>query len=244
MMKNLRYPLLSAGILVSLISGNAAHAAVLGKYVFGANNVGSTSPAAAFEASSVISGLTIGDINLTGSSILSANFFTSISIAGGQPSRILATQTAGTTPALAISNNSYFQFTLTPDPGKTLDLSSISLDAARAGGTARGFAISSSADGFTTTFSSLVGHPATYVPATGIASQEDIYTNYAFDLSPISDTASPVTFRVYSWSSAPVNTIYYDNITVNGAVPEPTTAVIGGLGSLLLLRRRRHAKSI
>ena len=242
-MKNLRNFSVLTGIVISVISMPAASAVVLGQYVFGANNPGSTSPAAAFEASSVASGLTMGNINLTGSAILPANFFTSQTIAGGQPSRILATQTAGTTQALAITNNSYFQFTLTPDVGQTLDLSSISMDTARGGGSARGFAISSSADGFTTLFSSLAGHPATYVPATGIATQEDVYTNYAFDLSAIADTTTPITFRIYSWSSAPANTIYYDNITLNGSIPEPTTASLGVLASILFLHRRRSTSS-
>jgi hypothetical protein len=228
--------------LACLLAGTHVQAAVLGKYVFGADNPGSTSPAAAFEATSVIAGSTFGDINLTGSAITAGNFFTSSTIAGGQPSRILSTQTAGTTVADSITNNSYFQFTVTPGAGQTIDFSSISLDVAKGGGSARGFSIASSADSYATLFSSLAGHPTAYDAAAGIAPQEDIYTNYAFDLSSLSDITTATTFRVYSWSGAATNTIYYDNITLNGsAVPEPASAALGAIGLLTLLRRRRSA---
>lgn len=225
--------------LLCVFAGTHSQAAVLGQYVFGADNVGSTSPAAAFEATSVIAGSTFGDINLTGSAITAGNFFTSQTTAGGQPSRILSTQTAGTTVAASITNNSYFQFTVTPGVGQTIDFTSISLDAARAGGSARGFSIASSVDSYTTIFTSLAGHPAAYNAVAGIATQEDIYTNYAFDLSSLSGITTATTFRVYSWSGAAANTIYYDNITLNGTVPEPASVALGTLGLLSLLRRRR-----
>lgn len=226
--------------LVSLLAATHLQGAVLAKYVFGADAPGEIPPAAAFEATSVIAGSTFGGINLTGSAIAAGNFFTSITIAGGQPSRILATQTAGTTVAASISNNSYFQFTVTPGVGQTIDFSSISLDAARGGGSARGFSIASSVDAYATLFTSLAGHPTAYDAVAGIATQEAVYTNYAFDLSSLSDITTATTFRIYSWSSAAANTIYYDNITLNGtAVPEPAAAALGAFGLLSLLRRRR-----
>lgn len=229
--------------LAVLFTSASVHAAVLGKYEFGINNPGSTSPADAFTATSVLAGSTFGDINLSGSAISAGNFFTSITIGAGQPSRILATQTAGITVATSITNNSYFQFTVTPEVGQTIDFSSISMDAARGGGSARGFSIASSANSYATLFTSLSGHPTAYDPVAGIASQQPSYTNYAFDLSSLADITTATTFRVYSWSGAATNTIYYDNITLNGTispVPEPSAPLIGGLGVLFMLRRRRR----
>lgn len=244
-MKNQSFLAASCAVLALALP---ARAAVLGIYDMGIDNVGQTSPAAAFSPTSVAAGLTFGDINIAGSAITAGGFFTSQTTAGGQPSRILSTQTAGTTPALAMANNSYFQFTVTPDVNETIEFASISVDTARGGGSARGFSVTSSADNFTAIFPSLAGHPATYNAVTGIATQEDIYTNYAFDLSSVGASSSAVTFRFYVWSGAVANTIYFDNITVDGAlqaVPEPSAfAALAGLGVLGLAatRRRRSAR--
>ena len=67
--------------------------------------------------------------------------------------------------------------------------------------------------------------------------------NQNIDLSSITG-AQNVALRVWvgSTSAVPSGGSIFRNITVNGTVvPEPSTALLGGLGMLVLLRRRRGA---
>ena len=135
-----------------------------------------------------------------------------------------------TTPELAITNNKYFQFTITPTTG-TLLPQSLEFDAARGGaGTPRGYAVRSSADNFASTISSA-----------DLATVRPLFTHVTIPLTaPQFQGLSSLTFRVYSYSPAAGNSVDYDNIVFT-AVPEPTSAALL-LGTLLpvALRRRRE----
>lgn len=233
--------LLQTSLVLFALTAVTANAAVIGLYDFGPDNPGSGTPSDAFFPSSVAAGVSFNDINRGASSIADGGFFTSITTAGGQPSRILASQTTSgaTSLADAVTADSYFEFTITPDVGQSIDFNSITLEAARGGGSNRGLGVASSADDYATFL------PDT-LPVTGIETQEDVYTNYAVDVTSLTQITGAVTFRVYLWSGAVTNTIYLDNITADGVIspiPEPSTyAAIFGVGvlGLAILRRLRN----
>lgn len=138
--------------------------------------------------------------------------------------------------AQAVTNNKYFSFTITPDLGYELDLSSLQFKAARGGSsTPRGWVVRTSADGF-----------AANLGSSDIATQRATWTDYTVPLggAQFQDVTVPLTFRFYVYSPAAGQTIEFDNITVNGEVvaviPEPVTALMAGAGLVLLVARRFH----
>lgn len=141
-------------------------------------------------------------------------------------------QANSATAAQAVTNNKYFQFTISPLNQVTLDLESLTFDAARGGsGTPRGYVVRSSFDNF-----------ATNLAQADLLTVRPAYTPVTVNLSSFADTADPVTFRIYSYSPGAGSSVDYDNITVNGnVIPEPTTGLllVAGLG-ICSLRRRRN----
>ena len=79
-------------------------------------------------------------------------------------------------------------------------------------------------------------------PETGTAAQSALFTTTAFDLSAL----APGT-QVWLQISAPTSGTsapndrnpILDDLSINVAIPEPSTTLLGGLGLLMLLRRRR-----
>ncbi|MCF7676406.1 MAG: PEP-CTERM sorting domain-containing protein [Akkermansiaceae bacterium] len=68
---------------------------------------------------------------------------------------------------------------------------------------------------------------------------EPAWTQYGFTFTP--DTAATATItlgNVYDGGTGDNDGVFLDNVSVT-AIPEPTTALLGGLGLLALLRRRR-----
>lgn len=220
--------------LVSLAAATAApvQAEMLGSYEFGdfVANTGS------LEASLVAPDISFSAVSRSG--LPDNGFYTSQTEGGGQTSRFLVTKffnesgLVSISPETARDANVHFQFTVTPTLAQTIAFDSMTLNATRGGGAARGFAVGSSADNYATFLGSTQ-------PATGIETQSPVYTSYSVDLSSIS-SSDPVTFRVYLWSSATFDAMYFENVTVN-AIPEPSTyAAIFGVGvlGLAILRRR------
>jgi len=137
-----------------------------------------------------------------------------------------------TSAAIAITNNKYFTFTITPNAG-TLLSSALDFDVTRGGtGTPRGYLVRSSADNFTADLST--ADLQTVRPA---------FTHVNIPLgAPVFQNLSSLTFRFYSYAPAAGNSVDYDNIVFT-AVPEPGSGILlaGGLVSLLAARgcRRR-----
>jgi hypothetical protein len=124
----------------------------------------------------------------------------------------------------------YFTVTLTPDPSYWLDFTDLRLQAARSGGSDRGFRVRSSLDGFTADLNpSGLGGTDVMSPANG-ATQRPTFTNYTIDLAAAAfdHVTTAIEFRFYPWSSAPNNTIDMDNIRFNGTVetPEPASLAL------------------
>ena len=167
----------------------------------------------------------------------------------------------------AQSDGLYFEFTLTPDGGQTLDLTNLQLDVAYAGTDAFRLAVTSSLTGFdygdqltitTETTGDAASIPNVLQSNTGgidlapLGLDEDwgVAEGTIVDLSSATfdNITSSVTFRIYGFqaqtSSDTSDKLFFDNIQVNGAViPEPSSAalILSFTAGMLLLRRRRRA---
>jgi len=147
-----------------------------------------------------------------------------------------------TTATDAFTNSSFFSFSLTVGSNVSdLDLTSISFDAARGGGsTPRGFAIR-------------VDTPTTADQVVRTAQDVDTvratFTNYSTTLNGFTSlqnlvAGNVVTFEIAVYSPNDGNSLEFDNLIVNGDVtpiPEPSTVAIAGLGLVVLGFRRRRA---
>ncbi|YCM46075.1 PEP-CTERM sorting domain-containing protein [Verrucomicrobiaceae bacterium 227] len=128
------------------------------------------------------------------------------------------------------SSTQYFQFGILADDGTAINLTSLSFSAVRATGgtTVRGFDIDVSING---------GAYTDLGAENVINSRNEGLANYDF---PVIDTGiNSVDFRVYSTGGG----IEYTNFAINGsldAIPEPSSAILAGLGTLALSLRRRR----
>jgi len=223
--------LISALVLLSALSG-AAHAAVIVNYSFTGLDGNSSLADITVPPTSTALNVTASDINLTGSgaSLRGAGLQSDVVFLG----RLLSTASA------SVSGDRYWQFTVTPDPGYQLDLTSFSFDVARGGASApRGWELRSSVDGFASTLGT--GEIPTVRPT---------FTSLlvAFSGPSFQGLTTATSFRMYGFMPAEGEFlgIYFDNVQIDGsvltAVPEPaeTAAMIGlGLGAFAWLRRNR-----
>ncbi len=133
-------------------------------------------------------------------------------------------------------NDDYIEFTVTPSVGQTLDFTSLSLDLVNFSGGA----------GFdATVYSSVVDGAIDDVDDDQLArfnvpGGSGDWTNYSVDLSAFTGITDPTVFRIEFFSSGNDgrHNIGVDNVVLT-AVPEPSAALLVGLGMLVLLRRRR-----
>ena len=121
---------------------------------------------------------------------------------------------ASPTLGAAITNNAYFTFTLTAGAGTTdIDLSSITFNAARGGGSApRGYALYVTPPG---------GAEVPVQAATDLATVRSVWSPQNINLSGISSlqnlsAGQVVTFKIYAYSPATGSAIDFDDIIVNG----------------------------
>ncbi|MEX0653001.1 MAG: PEP-CTERM sorting domain-containing protein [Phycisphaeraceae bacterium] len=167
------------------------------------------------------------------------NTLNGINTGDGNPAPEFAQKPTGVanSQAEALSNDSYWSFTISPNTGFHVDLDSLTFDVLVANPSFPiNYYVSSSVDGFDSPIGGVV------TGATG---------NYTVARDPIDlsgaayqSLTETVEFRMYLWSPESGGTAGsrwgFDNVTLNGSViPEPASLALLGAGGLLMLMRRR-----
>ncbi len=159
----------------------------------------------------------------------------------GNVSNSFAINTPSTSSALAISNNSYFDFTISPSAGYQIDYATLDLTAGKITGFTANYVIRSSIDAY-----------ASNIGAGAITANWPTTSLYQTDLSPLFAVTVPTTFRVYVYGNNPALNPIFSQVTVNGTVrlvtPEPATismlGITAGIGTCLTVARRRRSKTV
>jgi hypothetical protein len=146
---------------------------------------------------------------------------------GDDSLRVFQLSPTATTAEAAVAENIFFQFTVTPNIGFEMDLSSLTFGVARSGGsTPRGWVLRSSVDGFATNLATAT--IPTVIPT---------FTPESVDLSgaQFQNLTAATTFRFYVYSPSPASNLNFDDIVLNGSVtnqkiPEPGTVALVLLG--------------
>lgn len=127
-----------------------------------------------------------------------------------------------TSAALAVTNNQYFTFSLSPNSGISYTITSVTFDVARGGSSApRGYALRSSVDGYAANISTqdVTTVRPTFTSITSI----DLSGNPTFQ-----NLTTQTTFRMYVYAPTSGNSLDFDSITVNGTVGAAGTVVQEG----------------
>lgn len=131
----------------------------------------------------------------------------------GLPNSVFLQQNVlSTNAAQAVSNNQWFEFTVAPQIGFHLNLASLSFDASRGGSsTPRGWVLRSSRDGFSTDLGTA-----------DVPTQNPTYSPFNVTLTGLvfQNILSETTFRIYGYGPSTAVGMFYDNITLQGAVVE------------------------
>jgi hypothetical protein len=250
-------------LTASLLSAPLLPAAILAQYDFEASGGALSDKAAA--AGVTVSAITFGAKADTGDS-LSAN----TSPTGGAQSLLISNAGLGNSAvstsaatAEAISDGNFFQFTVTPQAGSPLNLTTLTFDKGRLAGNSNDLRIlvTSSFDnsyngrlpltnaGLSLT-NVLESNQGTEISAITVGSGQSWGSdpNVSVSLSGASfqNLTTPVTFRIFAFNlssdvGSASNQLYFDNVTLNGSiVPEPSAALLGllGIGTFMVKRRR------
>ncbi len=155
---------------------------------------------------------------------------------GNQAPRITNTadnsRTAGYLLLQKNNTDQFFHFGISAIGSNTLDLTSLTFDALRGttNATTRGYNVDYALNGSTTFFN---------LAAANVTANRSSADPDNVNISLIGAEFQGITsieFRVQDTG----NTVEFNNFVINGSViPEPSTALLGGLGLLALLRRRR-----
>jgi hypothetical protein len=172
--------------------------------------------------------------NMTASNIINNSAFTTFSIQSlgyaSDPEIQIFPKTLTTTPALAISKNSYYSFNITPNSGYSFNLTSFNISVAKGGASnTRGWLLRSSLDNYTET-----------IFVQNVTTQRPNWTNNAISLnSNYTNINYIVNFRIYVYAPATTTSLEFDDIGVTGFVfPTPTgggdTCTYSGSGNWIM----------
>ncbi len=234
MESSVKHHAIVAAVAIGLTS--TSQAALLAQYNF-------TSGSAV--ASTVLTGVSAGSFTIGNTtdegSIGAADF----GLSGGG-SIFGRSDTTGSTEANALADDDYFSFTISAaNPTEFLDLTSITFRLGATTDNATPFTteayLQSSVGGLGTGNPTIAGTNTTFSIAatTGLTYNTNAAT---FDLTGFSNVNS-ITFQIRLADNLDQNgkLTRIDDVTINGAVvPEPSSALLGGLALLALLRHRRR----
>lgn len=127
-----------------------------------------------------------------------------------EPVIIVNPAAGATASASAVTNNSYFYFSIAPSAGNSISLTDLTFNIGRGGAsTPRGYDIRSSADSYATTLGTA-----------DVATTRPTFTAVSISLAAASfqGVTGAVTFRVYIYAPGTGNSIDMDDVVVNGSV--------------------------
>lgn len=195
----LRFPVLAN--LAALIGlgfwAPASYASLLGQYTFDNNSLA---------ASSVANNLSFGDFG-SGSGVTNPSTNTN-GFAAGNPTPAIIRNSWGS----SLTNNDYFNFTVTPTNNSTINLSNLTFNTQRSGTGPNQIEIRSNLDNY----------------ATAIAISSAISTSISsaplnLNISSLTHISQPLDLRIYSYgASSSSGTLRLDNVKLNGDVGTPT----------------------
>jgi hypothetical protein len=141
------------------------------------------------------------------------------------------------TAADARANQQFFQFTLSSTSSSTsFQPENLTFSVGKGGDTLRGWAVYTSLDGFTLP-----------VASSDIAAVNPNLETAAVPLTGFALDDEPVTFRIYAYSPAAGQGLFFENISVAGLVSVPETsafALAAVFGVLAIVRRQRFTDFI
>lgn len=225
-----------ASALVACAIPHAANASVIASYDFDG-----VAPEASM--ASEISGVTPSDLSINAG--VSWTGTIGANPDGLYSNNVLQTiiNTGPQTIETAIANGAFWSFTVAIDNSKTIDLTSLDLDAALGGTGGRAFVIRSDKTGstnladFDRSFNNETGSLAPLSQRPTLTSRSVTLTDPA--LKGLTDTS--VTFLVYEYAGSGGREFDFDNVVLNAeVVPEPASVVLLAAALLVPSLRRRQ----
>lgn len=228
--------LLCAGVvgLSALVTGTS-NGGVIARYEFGTTGQATTvETSPLFAATTVLDGASATPVSDTAGTV-GIEVTSAPTAPASAPYLRIDPQGNSASQTAAVTNSKYFQFSVSATGTNTLTAISLDFVVARGGsGTPRGYVVRSSADNF-----------AANIAASDVATIRPSWTTVSLPLSGAGYTnlpsTTPLTFRIYSYSPNGGASVDYDNITVQGVVPEPVSLTLLAVPAAALMMRRRRA---
>lgn len=168
---------------------------------------------------------TSNDTNVSGGSLTNGSLTSMAADTPGyasDPALVCAPAASATSEATAVTNSSYYSFTVTPGSGVSMNLTTLTFNAARGGaGTPRGYGVRSSIDAY-----------AADIQTADLTTVRPTFSAISVDLTGASyqKLTAAVTFRIYVYAPSTGNSVDFDDITLNGVSFKPAASFFNFMG--------------